>query len=66
MAGPAGAHRGGNAHLLSEIEIAVVEDRRGRGLGGLERGENDHMWAINEALGYETAGVCGVWQKKLA
>lgn len=28
-------------------------------------GENDHMWSINESLGYETSDVTGAWVKKL-
>jgi len=25
--------------------------------------ENDHMWRINESLGYRTAWVDAIWQK---
>lgn len=28
-------------------------------------GENDHMWAVNESIGYRTRGVATCWQKKL-
>lgn len=28
-------------------------------------GENDHMWAVNEALGFRTAGVEIAWQRAL-
>jgi len=28
-------------------------------------GENDHMWTINERLGYRTSGLGGAWQKTL-
>ena len=63
------AHRG---HGLGRaIKLAAMHEARRR-WPKLERvhtwnaGENDHMWAINESLGYRTAGVCGAWQKKLA
>ncbi|MBO1031980.1 hypothetical protein IPV09_11600 [Tessaracoccus sp. SD287] len=61
-------HRG---HRLGmAIKVAAVHEARRRWPGAKRvhtwnAGENAHMWAINEPLGYVTAGVAGAWQKKL-
>ena len=61
-------HRG---HALGHaIKLAAVHEARrcwpdAQRVHTWNAGENDHMWAINQALGYQTAGVAGAWQKKL-
>ncbi|MGD8215644.1 GNAT family N-acetyltransferase [Aestuariimicrobium sp. Y1814] len=61
-------HRGhglGMAIKLEAVHGARARWPRSKRVHTWNAGENDYMWAINEQLGYLTAGVAGAWQKKL-
>ena len=58
-------HRLGLAIKHAAIRDAAARWPRLRRVHTWNAGENDYMWAVNEALGYRTAGVAGAWQKKL-
>lgn len=62
-------HRGhhlGLAIKLAAMHLARARWPRARRVHTWNAGENDYMWAINQQLGYVTAGVAGAWQKKLS
>lgn len=62
-------HRGHGLGLtLKQAALEHLQHRwpRAQRVHTWNAGENDHMWTINESLGYVTAGVAGAWQKTLA
>lgn len=62
------AHRGHGLGLATKAEnLRQVAERwpEARRVHTWNAGVNDHMWAINQALGYRTQGVTTCWQKKL-
>ncbi len=62
-------HRGHRLGMLIKSELVrwLVTERPGaRRVHTWNAEENDHMLAINVALGFRPAGVAGMWQKTLA
>ncbi|MBD7980737.1 N-acetyltransferase [Oerskovia merdavium] len=61
-------HRGHRLGMLVKIaNLRAYEDRRPgeRRINTWNAQENEHMLAINVALGFEPVGVAAVWQKRL-
>lgn len=61
-------HRGHRLGMLvkaANLQRLAVERPRVRRIGTWNAEENDHMLAINIALGFRPAGCCGAWQLKL-
>lgn len=63
-----GDHRGHGLGLaLKQANLAAAVDSwtHLQRIHTWNAGENDHMWRINEILGYRTAGVAVCWQRTL-
>ena len=62
-------HRGHGLGLgLKQANLVAAMERwpTARRVHTWNAAENDHMWAINEQLGYRVASIDGGWQKKLS